>query len=247
MSHAEAVGHLEYQIRRNQKVADEINSAAPELRESLDHLQHWQRARLDATYDDLRNEPRHRAACEFFLDELYGGRNVHERDRQLARVVPVMRRFLPTHLLYAVGDAIRLQAVSLEFDLDLARILEDHQPIQQPDYAWAYRRQGAWSQREEQIELIRDLGELLDETVSRPMVHRLIRMMHGPAVMAGFGALQGFLRRGLDAFAEMGDATHFLDTIEGRERQALDVMHAGGEWPFHEWIGKGPAVSTETA
>lgn len=244
MSHAEAVSHLEHQIARNQKVADEINSATPGLRESLDRLQHWQRARLDATYADLRAEPRHRAACEFFLDELYGGRNVHERDRQLARVVPVMRRFLPTHLLYAVGDAIRLQAVSLEFDLDMAGMLSERGPIRQPDYAWAYQRQEAWSQREEQIEMIRDLGELLDETVSRPMVHRLIRMMHGPAVIAGFGALQGFLRRGLDAFAEMGDATHFLDTIESRERRALEAMRAGSEWPFQEWIGKGPDPST---
>lgn len=92
--------------------------------------------------------------------------------------------------------------------------------------------------------MIRDLGELLDETVSRPMVHRLIRMMHGPAVIAGFGALQGFLRRGLDAFAEMGDATHFLDTIESRERRALEAMRAGSEWPFQEWIGKGPDPST---
>ncbi|MEE4330071.1 MAG: hypothetical protein V2J10_04335, partial [Wenzhouxiangella sp.] len=243
MSHAEAVAHLETQIRRNQVVADEITAASAELRGALDDLQHWQRARLDATYADLRADDRHRAACEFFLDELYGGRNVHERDRQLARVVPVMRRFLPTHLLYAVGDAIRLQAVSLEFDVELARILSDRRPIRQPAYAWAYREQGAWRQREEQIELIRELGELLDETVSRPMVHRLIRMMHGPAVVAGFGALQGFLRRGLDAFAEMGDATHFLDTIEGRERRALEAMHAGSEWPFQEWIGKGPEPS----
>ncbi|TVQ40315.1 MAG: hypothetical protein EA370_03725 [Wenzhouxiangella sp.] len=242
MSKAEAVAHLQAQIDRNQVIADRIRAIDPELRQRLDALQHWQRARLDATYADLRDDPRYRPACEFFLDELYGGRDVHERDRQLGRVVPVMRRFLPAHLLQAVGDAVRLQAVSLEFDLALAELLAARPELKQPDYAWAYRQHGAWEERVDQLGLIRQLGELLDETVRRPMVHRLIRLMHGPAVMAGFGALQGFLQRGLDAFAHMGPADHFLDTIGSRERAALDAMQGGSEWPFEQWIGKGPEV-----
>jgi hypothetical protein len=240
MKHAAAVEHLSTQIERNQQVADQVAACPLELRRSLDRLQQWQCRRLDATYADLRADPRYRAACDFFLDELYGGRDVHERDRQLNRVVPVMRRFLPAHLLKAVGDAIRLQAVSLEFDLALAVRLQAVERIDQPAYAAAYRAHGAWAAREEQLGLIDDLGRVLDETVQRPLVHRLIRMMHRPAVMAGFGALQGFLRRGLDAFAEMRGAEHFLATIGERERQALEAMRSGQDWPFQDWIGHGP-------
>jgi hypothetical protein len=240
MKHAEAVAHLSEQIARNQRVADRVAACSPGLRRSLDRLQQWQCRRLDATYADLRADPRYRAACDFFLDELYGGRDVHERDRQLSRVVPVMRRFLPTHLLHAVGDAIRLQAVSLEFDLALAELLQAVEVIDQAAYATAYRSQGAWAERGEQLVLIDDLGRVLDETVQRPLVHRLIRMMHRPAVMAGFGALQGFLRRGLDAFAEMRGADYFLATIAERERLALEAMRAGQDWPFEPWIGTGP-------
>jgi hypothetical protein len=240
MDHAVAVAHLVSQIERNQIVAGQVAACEPGLRASLDRLQLWQCERLDATYADLRAQHRYREACEFFLDELYGGRDVHERDRQLARVVPVMRRFLPAHLLHAVGDAIRLQAVSLEFDLALARILEPVEKLDQPAYAAAYRQHGAWAERIEQLALIDDLGQLLDETVQKPMVHRLIRMMHGPARMAGFGALQGFLRRGLDAFAVMHGAEHFLATIAERERAALDAMRAGADWPFETWAGRGP-------
>lgn len=241
MSKREAAAHLQAQIERNQVIADRIRAIDPTLRQGLDELQHWQRARLDATYSDLRDDPRYRPACEFFLDELYGGRDVHERDQQLGRVVPVMRRFLPAHLLKAVGDAVRLQAVSLEFDLAIAELLAARPTLEQPDYAWAYRQHAAWDERADQLGLIRQLGELLDETVKRPMVHRLIRLMHGPAVIAGFGALQGFLQRGLDAFAHMGPADHFLDTIESREREALEAMHGGADWPFERWIGTGPA------
>jgi hypothetical protein len=237
-----AVSHLEAQIRRNQRIAERVDQQSAELRQTLDRLQHWQRARLDATYADLRADPRYRPACEFFLDELYGGRDVDQRDHQLTRVVPVMRRFLPAHLLRAVGDAVQLQAVSLEFDLDIAERVHGQATISQPLYAQAYREHDAWQARDYQLKLINQLGELLDETVQRPMVHRLIRMMQGPAAVAGFGALQGFLRRGLDAFAHMDGATVFLSTIHEREHAGLQAMREGSDWPFEPWIGRGPQL-----
>jgi len=240
MSDSEAVEHLKEQIRRNQAVAARLEQLPDTVVQSLHRLQEWQRLRLDATYADLRDSTRYRPACEFFLDELYGGRDFRERDQQLARVVPVMRRFLPGHLLMAVGDAMQLQAVSLEFDLDLAEILVDCPNLTQPDYARAYREHDAWTARDEQMTLINALGELLDETVHKPMVHRLVQMMQVPAALAGFGALQSFLRRGLDAFARMDGADHFLKTIDTRERQALAAMQQGSDWPFEPWIGHWP-------
>ena len=240
MSDSPSYLHLQEQIRRNQAIAARVDALDTPRARSLYRLQHWQRRRLDATYADLRSSARYLPACEFFLDELYGGRDVNERDHQLKRAAPVMRRFLPDHLLNAVGDAMQLQAISLEFDLALSDLLVDVNPIAQPDYAKAYRRHGDWAGRERQLVLIRQLGELLGETVQKPLVHRLVKLMHGPAVLAGFGALQVFLRDGLQAFAEMGEADHFLDTISAREGGALENMRSGSDWPFEEWIGRGP-------
>lgn len=239
MSHSAAVEHLETQIERNLVISRRIPEDGS-LRDSLDRLQAWQRARLDETYSDLSDSPRYTAACEFFLDELYGGRDVHARDRQLKRVVPLMRRFLSEPLLRATGDAMRLQAVSLEFDFQLAGLLQPVERIDQPAYARAYRQQGGWEARREQIALIRSLGELLDETVRRHFVRRLVRMMRGPAELGGVGLLQQFLERGLDSFSRMQGAGDFLDTIERRELTALEAMHAGSDWPFETWIGRGP-------
>jgi len=239
MSESAAVRHLRQQVERNFAIAGRI-PAQGALRESIERLQRWQRARLDETYSDLIAQPRFRPACEFFLDELYGGRDVYARDRQLKRVLPVMRRFLPDHLLHATGEAMRLQAVSLEFDFALAEILVDVTEIRQPDYAWAYRQHGQWAARREQIELIQSLGELLDRAVHRTMVRRLVRIMRRPAEMGGAGLLQSFLERGLDAFARMRGADEFLATIHRRESQALEAMQSGEEWPFEPWIGRGP-------
>ena len=143
-------------------------------------------------------------------------------------------------LLAAVGDAMQLQAVSLEFDLAVSDLLVDVENITQPEYARAYRQHGDWEGRERQLRLIRELGELLGETVQKPLVHRLVQLMHGPAVVAGFRMLQEFLRDGLNAFAEMGAADYFLDTISEREGTALRHMRAGRDWPFEEWAGRGP-------
>ncbi len=232
--------HLVSQIQYNQEVADEVASGSADHRHALAKLQQWQRARLDATYQDLRATERYSPACEFFLDELYGGRDVARRDAELNKAAPVMKRFLPDDLLGAVGDALRLQAMSLAFDFELAGHLLEASIIDQPTYAEAYRAQGQWTGRREQLKLISDLGRLLGQTVQHAMVHRLIRMMRTPAKLAGVGLLQSFLQEGLDAFAHMGPADHFIDTIQEREGFALEALLRGESHPFSPWIGTGP-------
>ncbi len=230
--------HLARHIAESQTLLDRLDEHAGRY-SRLDELQHWQRCRLRETYSDLKAQPRFESACVFFLEELYGGRDMRERDRQLQRALPVMQRMLPGHLLEAVGDAMRLQWMSMDLDARLSQSLQG--TLDQPEYARAYRRMEAWSEREDQIGLIRDLGFLLGRTVKRRMIHRLIRLMHGPAVAAGFGKLQEFLAEGLDAFAQMGDATDFfVDTIFERETAALTKIRSGSDWPFEEWIGDGP-------
>lgn len=233
--------HLVEQVR----LSLELLEALPDDDPDLDRLQRWQRARLDATYADLSSQDTYRDACHFFLDELYGGKDMRQRDRQLERAVPVMRRFLPDRLLFAVGEAMRLQWMSLQLDAQLAGHLDGE--LDQPGYARAYRSMEAWSERNEQVHLIGDLGRLLAETVQKPMIRRLVRWMRRPAEAAGFGLLQQFLMEGLDAFAAMGEqAFVFVETIERREREALEAMQAGSDWPFEPWIGQGPEIEGRT-
>jgi hypothetical protein len=230
--------HLIEQTRLSLALLDRLDRDAKRY-PRLDELQHWQRCRLRETYDDLRRQAHYRPACVFFLEELYGGRDMRARDSQLERALPIMRRTLPDHLLHAVGEAMRLQAMSMDFDARLSQLLQA--PLDQPEYARGYRGLAAWDGRREQIGLIGELGELLHRTVKVPMIRRLVRWMRGPAHAAGFGKLQEFLDDGLSAFAEMGDdATHFVDTITERETRALELMEQGEDWPFREWIGQGP-------
>lgn len=234
--------HLARQIEKSQALLNRLEHDADRY-PRLAELQHWQRARLQETYADLKRQSRFELACVFFLEELYGGRDMRTRDAQLERARPIMSRMLPDHLLQAIGEAMRLQWMSLDLDARLSQCLEGE--LDQAEYARAYRRLDSWEAREEQIRLIGDLGRLLQRTVARPMIRRLVRWMHGPAVAAGFGKLQEFLDEGLEAFGEMGsDAEYFVDTIVERETRALAHMREGSEQPFDEWIGDGPEAGS---
>jgi len=201
---------------------------------ALTCLQDWQRRRLGRTYEDLICQPRYRAAGEFFLNELYGGLNFRERDQQMEKVLPVMVRMLRDDMLAVLAEAFELQSLSLDLDMDMAVFLQraGWDELGAARYGEVYRACGRAADRGRQIELIRHLGLQLNTLVRHRLVLLLIRMLRGPALAAGFGLLQTFLERGLNAFREMGDGTGFVETIWHRESVIMGRLLAGDEAPF---------------
>jgi hypothetical protein len=121
--------------------------------------------------------------------------------------------------------------LSQELDADMARALPPG-GITVARYAEAYRSTGRRAERERQIALTREIGEYLDGVVRKPMVRGLVRLARGPAHAAGFGLLQEFLERGLDAFEAMHGAKEFLGTVRARELRAMARLFAGTADPF---------------
>lgn len=202
--------------------------------EAFDALQQWQRERLAQTYADLMADDQFRAAGEFFLNELYGGLAFRERDQQVARVLPVMIRTLPEHMLHALARAFELQALSLELDMDMAH----HMPadaLQDLDAATYQRIYISTARREDrlrQIELIRDLGLELNELVRHRLVLNLVKLLRVPARAAGFGLLQDFLEQGLWAFRAMQDGPRFVTSVYQRELEIMQRLLDGQGAPF---------------
>jgi hypothetical protein len=211
---------------------------APDFpRSRLDVLQQFQRERLAVTYADLASQPRYAEACRFFLDELYGGRDAQERDRQVEGALPILERTLPTRMRVALADAFRLQALSLAGDIALAEGMaaRDLEELTPAVYATLYPHVPRQA-REEQIDLIYRLAMELDRGVQLPLVLGLIVAMRGPARAAGFHALQQFLERGLRAFRRMRGAETFAATIRDREHRIMERLYAGDPDPFRPWF-----------
>jgi len=199
-------------------------------------LRGWQAQRLGECFADLRTDPRHAAATEFFLTDLYGEHDVSWRARDLERMLPTLRRWLPVAMLETVAEALALDLLSQQLDLALAeaheRLTGPRARIDERNYAEAYRASSSRADRERQIELIISVGEALDAIVKKPLVFTILRLARGPAAAAGLGKLQSFLERGFGAFRTMGGAEHFLATIGGRETEVMQRLFAGHPQPF---------------
>lgn len=223
-------GQLGQLIGRNAELR-QVFAGQPELQSRLVELQQWQSQRLLRSHADLRANPRYRKAVEFFFEELYSGGDPRLRDRDLLRVQRAMEKLLPAEALRALCLALELEIVSQELDADVTRNLPAG-PISVETYAEGYRRAGRRADRERQIALLNQIGGYLDHVVRKPMIGALVRLARGPAHAAGFGTLQEFLERGLEAFEAMRGAGEFLETLRDRETRAMERVFSSTPDPF---------------
>jgi len=212
------------------KALRDVFAAEPKLARKLTRLQKWQSSRLLRSHADLHANPRYRLAVEFFFNELYGA-DARQRDTDMIKVQRAMERLLPREGLDALCLGIQLETLSQQLDAEVARDLPEG-AITVERYAQAYRQADRRAERARQIALTSEIGEYLDGVVRKPMVRGLVRIARGPAHAAGFGLLQEFLERGLDAFEAMHGAQEFLGTIRAREERAMARLFAGDPDPF---------------
>jgi hypothetical protein len=194
-------------------------------------VKRWQSARLAATHADLLAHPRFSHATRFFLEDLYGPKDLSQRDLELARVIPMLVRLLPKAALATIAEAVELDALSERLDLRLARELPalatGANDLGEADYARAYRSAGTRAERVAQIALVLTIGRSLDALVKKPLMSGLLATMAGPARAAGLTVIHGFLQQGFAAFKAMKGAGAFLALIEARETVLLERLFAG--------------------
>ena len=231
---AQNAARLLEQLRRSQAFRAD---GAVGIERELSLLRRWQSARLTRTHADLLRSPLYRPAAEFFLDELYGDRDLGQLERDLARIVPMMTRILPAAVLHTAGLALELNALSHELDARLTRMLiAELGPcagLDETAYVAAYRRCARYDQRYRQLELTEQLGRDLQAIVPKRFIHAALKLAQTPARLAGLGELHRFLETGFHAFRHMGaDAGTFVTTIIGRERAILERIRAGHPRPL---------------
>jgi len=191
--------------------------ADPALHERVLALKHYQQRRFATTYADLLGQARYAPAARFFLDELYGPRDYRARDAQFARVVPALVRLFPEDVVHTVRTLSALHALSESLDSAMGRLLPEA-ALDAPSYVRAWQACGRSADRDRQIELTLEVARSLDGYTRNPWLRNSLRMMRGPARVAGLSELQRFLEAGFDTFRGMRGADVFLEAIESRER-----------------------------
>ena len=213
----------------------------PELASRHLALKQWQTDRLASTYSDLLENPRYREAATFFLSDLYGAKDYSQRDADVARILPKLTALLPAAALSTIADAVELDALSEELDAALVARLptQADATLTADTYAAAYRACDNRPERCHQIALMRQIGDALDGLTRMPLLEGTLRLMRGPAKLAGLAHLQGFLERGFGAFKRMKGAVPFLDTVQSRETRVMEALFATAANPFGGSIDQG--------
>jgi len=199
-------------------------AADPVRGQRRDRLRAWQAARLAKTHADLLASPKFNIAATFFLSDLYGPKDFSERDAEMEKVLPIMTTMLPVSGLRTLLLAVEVDALSERFDAEMVAVLGkrlDQDGLALDDYAAAYRQVGDRDGRELQIRLIGETGEALDALAHKTFAGAALKLMHGPAQLAGLGELHAFLERGFNAFRSLRRADEFLETIVQRERELM--------------------------
>lgn len=224
---------LDWQRALNDPLKEPRNRLA-----TLAPLRQWQSRRLALSFKDFLANSKMRPAAEFFLSDLYADRDFSGRDRDAARVLPMMSRFLPDSLLRAATDAIELAVLSHALDMRMAEHLaarpNPKAAVTLADYTRAYQHGNYRRLRQHQIELVLRVGHALDAAVKKHGVYKLLRAARIPAQMAGLSELQGFLERGFHAFDALGGADEFLSQVAAREQEVSRRLFAAHPKPFDQ-------------
>jgi len=220
---------LEQQLRAA-RLERQAAGRDPALASARLALKTYQAARLARTHADLLAAPDTRDAALFFLEELYGTHDLSQRDTDLERIAPTMQRVLPADALQTITEAMRLDALAERLDTAMARLLGPQ--FTESDYLQAYRSALAPDDRARQLVLVQALGDSLSQLVRVPMLNTTLKLMRGPAKLAGLGSLQQFLERGFSSFKRMKQPRAFVAAVAGREQAIMERIYAGHAAPF---------------
>jgi hypothetical protein len=195
------------------------------LRRRVQAIKAYQQRRFENSYADLLAERRYAAAVGFFVDELHGPQDFAERQAQIAGIVPTLVWMFPREVVDTVATLVALHALSESLDAEMGRRLRSDS-VTPKRYVAAWRATGRADDRRRQIDLTLAVGRRLDLHTRDPLLRSSLRMMRGPALLAGLGELQHFLESGFEAFGSMRGAARFIAAIEQREG-ALNAALSG--------------------
>lgn len=223
------LGRLYRQLNRVASLREQMRTH-PEDQQDRDRLRQWQADRLGRTHRDLLESERYGPAAEFFLTDLYGPGDCARRDADVMRVMPTAERLLPESGLRVLAQAIELDALSEELDYLMVVALRRSGAIGRltaAAYALAYREVGEPERRAHQITLVTELGMTLDRLARKPFLGTTLKLVSGPAHLAGLGELFSFVERGYRVCHQMGRANEFLETIASRETAIMTALFDG--------------------
>ncbi|MGB8645890.1 MAG: hypothetical protein WCF84_11685 [Anaerolineae bacterium] len=199
-------------------------------------LRQWQSDRLARSHADISALPRYRPVMQFFLEDIYAPRDFTQRNHDMERMHDFLRRLAPEPIVRPLMLTVRLHQTTEHLDDRLLEVLVNQlgmtDSLTTPLYAEAYRRCDNYAERVAQIELIREIGLILDKVVHTPLSGPMLALAKGTLEHAGWMDVMSFMERGYKVFKQLPNTARLLDIIRQRELRILDRIYAGEHDPF---------------
>jgi hypothetical protein len=203
--------------------------STPGLARAVTDIKHLQARRFAGTYDDLLHSDHYKPACLFFLEELYSDKDYSRRDAQFSRMAGPLDKLFPQSVAQTAIALAQLHCLTEELDLASAQQwMANPQVPEAARYVLAWRAVDRRADRNRQLASVMTVGHELARLTRLPGLRLMLKMMRGPAQLAGLESLQHFLELGFDTFAAMGRKANgtafFLDTVHTREARLIDLL-----------------------
>lgn len=223
-----------------QKDISRMRSGSPEnsnLQRIKDLVKIFQNKRLADTHQKLLEDESTRAAALFFLERLYGAGDLSRRDQQVERIVPKAESILPSAAVDVLRKVLYTDWLAEKMDTELAlKLMEldsfSEESLSDAAYLEAFRNLDAWEIRQQQIDLIGDVGQSLHRLLRLPLLSTILKMTRGAAQKANLEEFHDFLTEGVRAFKSLRDPQRFFEAIQNRERSLLETVRSSGACCF---------------
>lgn len=189
----------------------------------LAQLQAWQRQRLYDTHAHLVVLPDVAPAVTFLVEDVYGGRDLKPVATDIRRAVNKAEKLLPERVLATSAAVLEAAVLTQELDEAMVGVMNDRldAPLDHDSYSQGYRALGLRELREQQLDIIGELGGHIDRYVRSRVIQTTFRMVRRPARAAGFGNLYDFLDHAFTTMRPLPSVDRLLREVVESERKVM--------------------------
>lgn len=203
------------------KVARTLNGQDSSFTTTKKQVKLFQIKHIESSNQDFIKDSNAKGALNFFLDEIYGIKDLSKRDEEVERFIFTMEKLISKDTLEVIFNAVNLNLITETLDNSLALQLKPN--FTEEDYKKAYI-QSSKEQRLEQVEIIEKLGTSLSSLVKIPFLGMLMKTMTIPAKAQNVYNLHLFLQKGLEVFKSTRNANSIIHTVATREKDYINQM-----------------------
>ncbi len=198
----------------------------PKLDTVLNEVQAWQRLRIQRTHKALFEQPNHQLMANYFLTQLYGGKEFKRLAIQLARVLPKAKKLeslIKESALTTGSMAIAAAVLAVELDLHLAQWLIAHDlPANEKNIMTAYSTLDESEARRNQIHNLKEVCYRTDKYLNSFFLHKAFQLAKSTVYRLNYQLLYDFVEAGFDAMKPLDSVSSFIDPFCALEMTIIE-------------------------